>query len=171
MGETSKYREYFAKYTQGRGIDIGAGGDPINNTCIIIDNADTSLIANAGGEKPNILANAGKLDIIQPESLDYVYSSHCLEDFEDTENVLYDWANRVKTGGYIALLLPNQKRYVEHCKKHGSNPNPRHKVDMSIEHMYFIASRFECCWYRNLEIVESKDFSDYNFMLVMKVVE
>jgi ubiquinone/menaquinone biosynthesis C-methylase UbiE len=60
--------------------------------------------------------------------LDYVFSSHCLEDFTDTQAVLREWARVLKPGGRIVLFLPDQQTYVRHCAEKCEIPNAAHKL-------------------------------------------
>ena len=44
-------------------------------------------------------------------SQDYVFSSHCLEDMQDTEGTLREWLRVLKPGGYLVLYLPDKDYY------------------------------------------------------------
>jgi len=50
----------------------------------------------------------------EDNEFDYVFSSHCLEDFIDKENVLKEWCRTIKPGGKIGLYLPH-KNYYKGC--------------------------------------------------------
>ncbi|MGI8431149.1 MAG: methyltransferase domain-containing protein [Chthoniobacterales bacterium] len=54
-------------------------------------------------------------------ALDFVYSSHVLEDFSEPETVpiLREWTRVLKPGGHLVLLLPDQQRYLAHCRRVG----------------------------------------------------
>src|ERR1019366_3695268 len=60
----------------GHGIDIGCGDDPILPDCIKWDLAQ---------------GDAHDLSGIPNDSLDYVYSSHCLEHLADPERAIRRW--------------------------------------------------------------------------------
>lgn len=123
--ETSKIRDQVIGYCQGNGLDIGHGGDPIKPTAITIDLPEG--MANCGDHPTNIVGDARTLPWFRDDSLDYIYSSHTLEDMEDMNGPLYDWVRVLRPGGRLVLILPDQKRYEKHCRDHEMEPNPSHK--------------------------------------------
>ena len=109
MSETAKHRAIFLPYCIGNGLDIGYGGDPITETAITLDQAERYSFE---GSKPqNLTADAASLYMFADNALDYVYSSHCIEDFRDTAEVLIEWLRVVKAGGYLCLLFPDEQVY------------------------------------------------------------
>jgi len=78
-------------YCKGKGIDIGADKWPFPGA-IPIQN-----------EKHQ---NAYKLDRFDDESLDYVFSSHCLEHLHKWQAALKLWIGKLKINGIIFLYLP-----------------------------------------------------------------
>jgi SAM-dependent methyltransferase len=85
----------------GSGIDIGAGDDafqPISGTCRPWDRKH-------GDGDAAVLAG------IEANSLDYVYSSHCLEHLADPLRALRRWIEVIKPGGYLYLVVPDFDRY------------------------------------------------------------
>lgn len=83
MSETSKCRERLKKFCIGYGLDIGYGGDPIIPGAITVDLA---IPYTKVGDAPlNLGGDARNLYWFADNSLDYVYSSHLLEDFDATE--------------------------------------------------------------------------------------
>jgi len=95
----------------GRGIDIGCGDDPILPDCIKWDVAQGDAHDLAG---------------IPNESLDYVYSSHCLEHLADPERALRRWWEVLRTGGKLFVAVPDEDLYEQVCWP--SRYNPEHKV-------------------------------------------
>jgi len=78
---------------QGTGIDVGADRWPFP------------------GAKPIRLLpheNAYQLDTIAGGSLDYIFSSHCLEHLEHWQDALRLWITKLKTGGVLFLYVPHQ---------------------------------------------------------------
>jgi SAM-dependent methyltransferase len=59
-------------------------------------------------------------------TLDFVYSSHLIEDFLDWTPILEEWKRVVKPGGHMVLLLPDKERWIEALKR-GQPPNCAHK--------------------------------------------
>ncbi|OGM08447.1 hypothetical protein A2Z67_05990 [Candidatus Woesebacteria bacterium RBG_13_36_22] len=124
MGETTLCRERLIKYCTGVGLDIGFGGDSIAAGAITLDLGDF----RARWPYQNILGDARNLKWFKDFSLDYVYSSHCLEDFEDTALILKEWFRVIKHGGFLVLFGPDQKVYEESCTQRKVQPNLGHKI-------------------------------------------
>lgn len=101
-GETHKARErreregFFDKYCQGKGLDIGYGGDPI-------------LEGVRGWDFEH--GDAQLLNGLDDASYDFVYSSHLLEHLPDCELSLANWWRVLKPGGYLLLYLPHRDLY------------------------------------------------------------
>ena len=101
-GETHKAQarrqreDFFNKYCQGRGLDIGYGGDPV--------------VANVRGWDFEH-GDAQLLRGLDDASYDFVYSSHLLEHLPDVELALSNWWRVLKPGGYLLLYLPHRDLY------------------------------------------------------------
>ena len=122
VGETTlahnrrEREEFFDKYCQGEGLDVGYGGDIIVPEC-------------AGWDLRN--GDAQYLNGIPDESFDFVYSSHCIEHMDNVRVALQNWFRVVRHGGYLLLYLPHRDLY-EKQKALPSRFNPHHK------HMFLI---------------------------------
>lgn len=116
-GETSKARprrereQFFVKYCQGRGLDVGHGGDLLLAGCEGFDIED--------GE-------AERLEGLADASFDFVYSSHTLEHMNDVAVSLASWWRVVKPGGHLILYLPERDLYEKRTRL-PSRFNPDHK--------------------------------------------
>lgn len=82
-----------SQYCQGTGIDVGAGFWPFPGA--------TPIDAARG---PGL---ATTLDDVSDGSVDYVFSSHCLEHIEDWRAELERWCAKVRPGGVVFLYLPH----------------------------------------------------------------
>ena len=130
--ETSKCRSRLAHYCKGYGLDLGFGGDPITPNAIRVD---LPTPYTAVGKAPVQLGgDASKLIWFRDECLDFVYSSHLLEDYEDTESVLREWLRVLKPGGHLVTFCPDEQVYRKHCVATGQPYNTAHKhADFSLE--------------------------------------
>src|SRR3972149_2826407 len=106
MSETFRCRERLKKFCTGYGLDIGYGGDPIVPSAITVDLPKP--YAKVGECPLNLGGDAGNLRWFRDTVLDYVYSSHLLEDFPayKTEAVLREWMRVLKPRGNLILYLP-----------------------------------------------------------------
>jgi len=81
------------QYCRGKGVDVGSGHWPLPGA--------EPLDAERGpGAGRTIRDHA-------PGSLDYVFSSHCLEHIAGWEAELDAWIERLKPGGVLFLYLPH----------------------------------------------------------------
>jgi len=116
-GETSKAHDrrmregFFTKYCNGKGLDIGFGGDLI-------------LPDSQGWDFEH--GDAQYLEGIKDESFDYVYSSHTLEHVFDVETTLKNWFRVLKPNGYLILYIPHRDLY-EKKKELPSRFNSTHQ--------------------------------------------
>lgn len=98
------------QYTKGVGIDVGCGLNKVHTAAIGIDKRlSTSDFGYPFGAQ--VRADGSKLPWFNEESLDYVFSSHCLEHFQDSMAVLTEWSRVLKPGGYLVLIMPHKQRY------------------------------------------------------------
>ena len=132
QSETSKCRFRLAKYCKGNGLDLGFGGDPITPNAIRVDFPNPySETAGAGVQLGGDCRN---LAWFRDETLDFVYSSHLLEDFEDTEAVLKEWLRVLKPKGFLIIFCPDEQIYRQHCAATGQYYNQCHKhADFSLQ--------------------------------------
>lgn len=102
MDESTKAKPYWGplerEATQGRGIDIGCGGDPVLPTCRCFDVAD---------------GDANKITQYVSEEFDFVYSSHCLEHMHQPSSAILEWWQLVKAGGYLFITVPDEDLYEQ----------------------------------------------------------
>jgi ubiquinone/menaquinone biosynthesis C-methylase UbiE len=75
---------------------------------------------------PQLTGDATQLTWFADSVLDYVYSSHVLEDFRDTQAVLSEWLRVLKSGGYLIIFCPDEQAYRKHCDRTGQPYNKHH---------------------------------------------
>ena len=135
--ETSSVKHIILPYIEKDcyGIDIGFGGDLIREDFVSCD-----LPVPYGdyeGYKIDIPCDVSKGIPVKDNTFDVVYSSHLIEDFENTEAILEEFIRILKDQGTLILVFPDQKKYEEDCKLHGTVPNVAHKIkDMGLMYVY-----------------------------------
>ncbi len=86
-------REKALAYCTGSGIDVGANEWPFPGAEAIDDSPEE---------------NALNLDRFAEASLDFVYSSHCLEHIAEWQSALNLWVSKIRPGGTLFLYLPHE---------------------------------------------------------------
>lgn len=164
VSETSKARNSLSKFCVGDGIDIGFGGDPILPTAICIDLPER--YARYKEFPQHLHGDAKHLKWFHDNCLDYVYSSHVLEDFEDTAAVLKEWLRVLKPGRNLILFLPDEQAYRKFCHRQGKPPNAHHIHDnFSLDYMKALIENKSL----NVEIEhEAFPVGIYSFELVLR---
>lgn len=164
--ETSKVRNSLKIFCNGNGIDIGFGGDPIIQSAITVDLP--SPYAKYKNNPLHLRGSGDNLYWFKDNVLDYVYSSHLLEDFENTEEVINEWLRVIKIGGNLVLFLPDEQVYREYNKKLGKNPNHNHVHDhFSLEFIKDIIKSRD-----DVKIIHEVAISNiYSFELVLKKIK
>jgi SAM-dependent methyltransferase len=165
--ETSKVRHLVEPYSTGYGCDVGFGGDKLKKDSVGIDLARP--YAQTGYDKVDIACNVIEEEIPVPDNTyDYVYSSHLIEDFEDTKDGLRKFIRVLKDGGKLVLVFPDQKKYEAHCRATGQPLNIYHKhADMGLN---FMVQRLKEIPDINFNILFQSDCEiDYNVILVAQI--
>lgn len=80
------------KWCQGEGVDVGAGGWPFPGSKPI---------------DPSWYPNGLKLEMVMPNSQDYVFTSHTLEHIKDWQKAITDFVSKIKVGGVLFIYLPH----------------------------------------------------------------
>lgn len=174
--ETGRHREiiihqiekYFGTLDCLNGIDIGFGGDPILQNAICMDLKEKYTINLIQTSQQNLYGDARNLYWFKDSCMDYVYSSHVLEDFDpiETKSVFLEWLRIVKRDGLLILDLPNERNYRGVCESRGYRSNPRHQIlNMSIEYMIELTKNF------GLQLIYSQDQlppDGYSFLMIWR---
>jgi tetratricopeptide (TPR) repeat protein len=87
---------FFDAYCQGRGLDIGHGGDIMADNCVGWEFED---------------GDSESLEGVADEAYDFVYSSHNLEHLVTVDKALGNWWRVVKPGGYLIVFVPHRDLY------------------------------------------------------------
>lgn len=163
VSETSKCRTSLAPFCAGDGLDIGFGGDPIVPHAICMDMP--KAYARYKEHVQHLHGDAANLHWFRDGCLDFVYSSHVLEDFPDTRAVLEEWLRVIKPGGHLVLYLPDEQAYRAHCRSQGKPPNVHH-----VHEDFSLAYLKQCLVGRqDIEIIHERfPVGIYSFELVIK---
>jgi ubiquinone/menaquinone biosynthesis C-methylase UbiE len=166
--ETAKVRKMVLPFCHGFGCDVGFGGDKIKKeNCLGIDYA--TPYASAGRDKVDVAVDLHKDLIPLPDNhFDYLYTSHLIEDFQDTGRLLNEFVRLIKPGGNLILVFPDQKVFEEVCARTGQALNPFHvHADMGFNYMKKemgkIPAQTELIFSSNCEI-------DYNVVMVYRII-
>lgn len=133
QSETAKHRALVKGYCVGNGLDLGSAGDPIVPTSIQVEHPNNYCPFFDDKYPPQIRGDARNLTWFRDNVLDYVFSSHLIEDYSADEQkaVLREWARVVKPGGHIVILAPEKFRWAEALRR-GQPPNMAHKNEPAI---------------------------------------
>jgi len=130
MSETAKHRDQVAEFTVGNGVDLGSSGDGIVPWAIQVDlPTDEYLRYNPKRPQDAIHWRGSALHLpFQDRVLDFVHSSHLLEDFEDWGPILKEWDRVLKIGGYMIIAVPDHARFrAAVARGQGDNLNHKHE--------------------------------------------
>ncbi len=129
MSETSKYRHLTTQHCVGCGVDIASQGDPVVPWAMNFELPEAEFAYyNAGGKPRGPIQLSGFADKLpfNDNSLDFVYSSHLLEDYLDWVPPLKEWVRVLRGGGKLIVLIPDKGRWAAAMAR-GQTPNCAHK--------------------------------------------
>ena len=105
--------------------DAGFGGDPITPHAVRVDLPTPYTFV--GHYPVQLGGDCANLVWFRDGALDFVYSSHLLEDFIDTRAALAEWLRVLKPGGRLIIFCPDEQRFRAHCARTGQPYNTNHK--------------------------------------------
>lgn len=134
QSETERYRFFTAPYCGGIGVDIASQGVAVVPWAISYDLPAAEFSHYASGRLPKgplqLRGFAEKLPF-ESQSLDFVYSSHFLEDVFDWLPVLKEWDRVLKKGGRMIILVPDKERWAAAIAR-GQPPNCEHRHEAHV---------------------------------------
>lgn len=133
------------KYLKGHGLDVGCGTNRLSEDILSVDQQPDKRYAHADVvhdchdlEYKESLEWKGEVYNFNDNEFDFIFSSHCLEDFDDIPVVFVNWWRKLKPNGLMLLLLPDMQggRYptVEDYEKNGIG-NPAHKTNVGKQYI------------------------------------
>ena len=131
--ETSKHRHLVVDYCRGNGVDLGSSGDPVVPHAIQVDlPPDQYKHYNTTRPEAVIQWRGSALDLpFKDGTLDFVHSSHLLEDFVDWTPILSEWDRVLKPGGYMIIAVPDRGRFRAAVTR-GQGDNLSHKHESHV---------------------------------------
>lgn len=124
---------FVGRYLTGKGLDMGCGCCPlVRDDCRHIDHSPQPKAWDLVDPASVIYGDA--VTYVSDELVDYVFSSHMVEDLESKEAIiecLNGWAQNLKVGGHIVLLLPDMQGGRYPTVAEGGNPS--HRVDVGMQ--------------------------------------
>lgn len=168
--ETDKYRFLTAPFCAGAGVDIASQGVPVVPWAISFDLPEAEFLHYSNGMQPkgpiHLRGHADRLPF-ESGSLDFVYSSHLLEDFSDPVPYLAEWTRMVKIGGYIVILVPDKVLWNAAIAR-GQPPNCSHRHEYHTGELTLIFQRV----FGHFEVIRDSLTAltpeDYTIMFVAK---
>lgn len=136
--ESDKWKHLVAPYLRGNGIELATGGSPIVPTSIQFELSPLSY-AKYNSMQPLRGPVQWRSDTaifrlpFKDGVLDYVASSHLLEDIEVERwlSVLTEWVRVLKRpGGRLVICLPEKKRWDEYVAL-SNRPNCAHRHELA----------------------------------------
>lgn len=147
-------------------MDVGYGGNKVVPDAWAFDMPQP--YTSVGCDRQQLKGDCRTFDFLCNDALDYIYSSHVLEDFTYQEliPIISEWRRCIKPGGLLITNCPDQQMFLSHCASTGQGTNPFHKEsDFSL-------SKFQnrvICYTGAWEVVFEQDpFQEYSWLLVLK---
>jgi len=124
--------QYVKKFIYGQGIDMGCGNCPlIDDSCTMWVDEHPQPIALEQIDKNKFLIAPAQTLKVGNGTLDYVHSSHMVEDLgtrEEMVECLNNWATFLKSGGHLVILIPDMENGRYPTVEDGGNPS--HKINV-----------------------------------------
>jgi len=128
QSESSQCRDRLREFFRGSGVDLGCGGGLVVPHAIGVDMPNP--YTKVGDDPIHLRGDARVLHWFTDGCLDFVFSSHLLEDFpaEETVSILHEWQRPLKIGGHLVIYCPDEQIFREHCEKTGQPHNGAHQI-------------------------------------------
>lgn len=168
MSETAKHRDRTVQYCQGNGIDVGSQNDPVVPWAISLDLPHDEYVVYTSGQAPenSIQWRGDGRDLpFKDGTLDFVYSSHMIEDFLNWEPILREWTRVLKLGGRLIIMLPDKVRWNE-AIRNGQPPNCAHKHESFAGELTNHAELYKLPLKILLDELTNQTPQDYNILFV-----
>lgn len=132
--ESSKSRNLYEHFLTGNGVEIGSGGWPMVPHAIQVELSHKTYAKYNSGNVPEIPVQWHSDDMSLPfkdSTMDWVSSSHLIEDFADWNPLLREWVRILKPGGHLVILVPD-KALWDKAIREGQPPNCAHRHESYV---------------------------------------
>jgi predicted SAM-dependent methyltransferase len=127
------------------GVDVGCGTNRLSPGILSIDAQGDPRYSHA-----MLVHDCHDLNIFNNNVFDFIFSSHCLEDFSDIYIVFENWWQKIKPYGMMILLLPDMnncncvfcKGKSRYPKVGEANGNPSHKTNITKKYIHDMLQSF-----------------------------
>lgn len=172
MTESEKYLNWTKGYLAGNGVDVGCGSKTVVPWAIGLDLPDDRYSAYHGHLRPEHvhLACDARVLPFKDGVLDWVYSSHLLEDFADWDPVLSEWARVIRPGGYLIVLIPDRERF-QAALAAGHPPNDAHRHEGRVGELTETIGRLHGSQFEVIhDLLTNQTPEDYTILFVARKV-
>jgi len=137
--ETARYRHLTRQHCfredgqPGCGIDLASQGDAVVPWAWQLDLPEAEFMIyndNHPIRSPVNLRSDAFGRFVEPNSLDFIYCSHLLEDrpYEEWGTIMGNWRSALKPNGKLIVLCPERNLWAEAIKR-GQCPNCAHRYE------------------------------------------
>lgn len=116
---------FVSRWLVGVGIDVGGGVDSLALFTELFPRIQKVIVY----DQPQ--GDAQRLENVEDNSFDFLFSSHCLEHVRDPFEALRNWIRVVKPGGHLVINVPDEDLYEQGVWP--SRFNPDHKTSWTID--------------------------------------
>jgi ADP-heptose:LPS heptosyltransferase/SAM-dependent methyltransferase len=170
--EAAKVKYEVVHYTRGVVLDLGCGPAKAFPHFIGVDSCkDTQLFGIP--IRPDVTCDVADPAAIEHnfhrDSVDAVFSSHCLEHIEDALAALTAWWSLIKVGGHLVLYLPHKELYPN-IGQPGANPDHKHDF-LPTDFLYDLLPKACIATDTGMDVLVSEvrgERLEYSFLLVVR---
>ena len=116
-------RRRYARHLTGRGLEIGALGNPmplphasevLYSDVLLPEQVDAMY---PGSRHPDIISDSERFDGVPDGAFDFVVANHVLEHVTDPIGALAEWHRVLKPGGLLLISLPDKRYTFDHSRR------------------------------------------------------
>lgn len=134
--ETEKYRHLTSRLCQGCGVDVGSQGATVVPWAVSFDLPKEEFdhyCSNEPAKGPVHLRGDCRKLPFETDSLDFLYSSHLIEDFpfDEWPAIFTEWKRVLRPGGNMIVLAPERGLWHAYLQG-GGLPNCSHRHEPEL---------------------------------------